>query len=123
MKTSLLKTQIQIRKKVLKQKICITFSHLKKQRPLSEIVKELANFVSRNTPFSDILCTPEALVGRRIKHKFEIDGELGETKWYSGIIVHYNGTTKAYEISYDDEDEHCFFDITIDLVNGDLILD
>ena len=57
------------------------------------------------------ICTPEALVGRRIKHKFEIDGELGETKWYCGIIVHYNGTTKAYEI---DEDEHCFFDITIE---------
>ena len=86
---------------------------------MNDIVKELADFIDQNSPFSDVLHNPETLVGRRIIHKFEVDSELGETKWYSGIIVRYNASAKTHEINYDEE-EHCFFDITIDVINGDL---
>lgn len=117
---SLIKTQIQIRKKVLNQDIHIVFSCSRKQRPVSDILKELTDFIDRNSPFSAVLCSPETLVGQRISHKFEI--AEGETKWYDGIIVNYDASTQTHEIAYDYEDESCHFDITIDIANGDLLV-
>lgn len=117
---SLIKTQMQIRKKVLNQDIHIVFSHSRKQRPVSDILKELSDFIDKNSPFSAILRSPETLVGQKISHKFEI--AEGETKWYDGIIVNYDANTKTHEIAYDYEDEPCHFDISIDVANGDLLV-
>ena len=119
-KVSLLKTQILIRKKVLKQKVNIVFSRSKKQRPLSDVIKELDDFICANSPFADALKEPESLVGKRITHKFEVDSDTGETMWFTGSIVQYDASTNTHEIVYDGEDKHCYFDIAIDLVNGDL---
>ena len=117
-KISLIKTQIQIRKTILKQDIHIVFSRLRRQRPLTDILEELANFIDENSPCSDVL--PEALVGKRISHNFEVAED--ETKWYAGTIINYSASMKTHEIAYDDEEETCHFDITIDLANGDLIV-
>lgn len=76
-----IKTQVQIRKKIMKQNIHIVFSHSRKQRPVNEVLEELRDFISRNSEFPAILLEPEGLVGSRIKHRFEIDGEM---EWYSG---------------------------------------
>ena len=47
-KLTLLKTQVQIRKKVLNQIVPITFTCSRKNRPLSDIVQELSNFIDQN---------------------------------------------------------------------------
>ena len=46
-KLSLLRTQINIRRKVLGQNIHITFSHLRKQRPLNTVIQELSFYLER----------------------------------------------------------------------------
>ena len=63
--------------------------------------------------------TSEALVGRTIMHKFEVDKA---EKWFSGVIVSYNPNTHLHEIAYDGEEEHCFFNLQEDLAMDDLII-
>ncbi len=83
-KVSFLKTQIKIRKKLLRQNIHIVFSHSRKQRPLSEVTKELSDFIDAHTPeCSSYIKDPTGLVGKHIQHRFEID-DAGSVKWYCG---------------------------------------
>ena len=111
---------MKIRKKVLGQKIHIVFSHLRKQRPVSEILEELSEFIEQNpVGFSEFVQEPTSLVGKLISHKFKIE-DTGEVKWYSGTVISYNPATKMHEISYEGEDEHCHFDVILDLLIGDL---
>ena len=65
-KLALVRTQIQIRKKILKQNIQIVLSRSRKQKPVSDIVEELSDFITRNSPFPEVLQNPGALVGSRI---------------------------------------------------------
>ena len=115
-KTKLLRNQIEIRKKVLMQDISIPFSHSKKKRPLSQIIKELADYIT-SISHKD----PSTLVGKQVKHKFK-DEDTDEEQWYSGIVIDYNTVTKLHEISYNGEVEHCHFDLMQDLIAGDLIV-
>ena len=98
-KLALLKTQVRIRKKVLKQNIHIVFTHSRKQRPLNEIVKELSLFITHETSPPAIEQDPARLVGKRIHHKFEVQ-EIREELWYYGCVIGYNTTTKLYEVPY-----------------------
>ena len=41
-------------------------------------------------------------------------------KWYTGTVLEYDCHVKTHEILYDGEQDHCFFDLTMDLINGDL---
>ena len=36
------------------------------------------------------------------------------------MVVDYDTYTKAHEVLYDEEEESCFFDLILDLLNGDL---
>lgn len=119
-KLDVIKTQVQIRKKILKQDIHIVFSRSRKQRPVNELLEELCDFITRNSDFPGIVFHPEALVGSRIKHRFEIDGEM---EWYGGVVISYDESEKVHEIAYDGEQEHCFFDLTLDIANDDLIIE
>ena len=124
-KLSLLRTQINLRKKILNQKINIVFSKNRKQRPLSQIVSELSTFIDNNpqmgeSPGIPNLSDPFSLVGREINHRFEL--ESGEQEWFHGIVISYNVATKLYEISYDGEADHQFFDLSTDLLDGDVEL-
>ena len=47
LKMSILKTQVQIRKKVLGQSVPITFTSSHKQRPVADITRELCNFITK----------------------------------------------------------------------------
>lgn len=121
-KLKLLRAQINIRRKLLKQKIQITFSHSRRQRPICEIINELTDFIDANSippEYSVILSDPYLLVGRSISHKFEME-ETREEKWFSGIIEEYNAATKLHKIIYDDEDEPCYFALTQDLIMENL---
>ena len=106
-KITLLKTQVNIRKKLLKEKIQITFSQSRKQLPINDLVKELAEHIAANSlppEYSALISNPFLLVGKSISHKFELE-ETCEEKWYRLV-------TKLYEIAYDEEDESCHFDLT-----------
>ena len=123
-KLALLREQINVRKKVFQQSINIPFTTKGKQRPLSDIIREfsahLQNEGARTVIHSTHSYTSESLVGRRVLHRFEVESE---ERWFSGFIVSYNPATCLHEIVYDDEEEHCFFNLLEDLSNGDLIVE
>ena len=93
-KLAVMREQISIRKKLLNQKINIPFTHHRKQRPLRDIIQELCNFMAKSTRVDD----PASLVGRRICHKFTVDGE---DEWYNGYVISYNALTHLHEIMCD----------------------
>lgn len=112
----LLSSQVKVRKKLLGQNITIKFSQSGRPRPLSEISQELSHFIDESF-ISTIIADPSLLVGHRIDHKFQ---ENETEKWYSGSVVDYDLGSKVHEVVYDGEQDHCFYDLKIDLLNGDL---
>ena len=120
-KRKIIREQIDIRKKVLSEKIKIPFSKNRKQRALAEIIKDFMQYLnehSRND--SEVTADLDSLVGKKVLHRF--DTQNGEEQWFSGVVVSYNAVSKLYEIAYDDEDEHCFFNLLEDMAQGDLIV-
>jgi len=119
-KLALLKLQIKMRKKLLKQDIRIFFSHFGKQRTLDDVVQELGRFIESSATslkFADGFL----LVGKRINHKFELE-DTHVDKWYSGTVVEYDPVSKLHRIRYDGEEDECQFDITVDIILGDLVV-
>ena len=103
---------------MLKQNTKIVFTNYGKQRPLSELTKEVQEMIEEfegqsmnatNTT-SDIDAT--SLVGRKINHKFSVNGE---EVWYTGNVISYNNAKKLQTIIYDGEDEPCYFNLLEDL--------
>ncbi len=122
-KIELLRTQINIRKKVLKQNINIVFSKARKQRPLADIVNDLKEFIADNPNHDPSLPTlpssdPFSLVGKEINHRFIL--ECGEEKWFRGFVLSYNANTNMHEVVYDGETDHQYFDLKEDIHNRDV---
>ena len=85
-----------------------------------QIVKEFSEFIAA-LPTCEGNCEGvQDLVGKRITHKFE--AEDSSERWYNGTIVGFNPASKLYEISYDSEEEHCYFDLEQDFMMGDTII-
>lgn len=116
-KRALLREQINVRKKVFKEVINIPFTRNRKQRPLSDIISEFSTLLECEGSASSL--TSESLVGQKVLHRFEVDNE---ERWFSGFIVCYNPLTHLHEITYDGEEEHCFFNLLEDLSKGDLVV-
>ena len=79
---TLLKTQIKIRK-VLDQIVPIVFTNNRKQRPVTDIAKELCEFIDKSTlptERAEFIKDPSTLVGKQIKHKFK-DEDSGDLQW------------------------------------------
>lgn len=136
-KLKALKMQIKFRSKVLSQShpdnSVFKFSHGGKvhsvDRLKQNLYKLLTVTVDESTPspaceqsnalsLEDILKQPEVLVGSRIKHRFELDGEL---VWYEGTVLQLNYVTNEFQVAYDDEDDVCWFPLIDDLRSGDLL--
>lgn len=118
----LLNNQVKLRQKILGQDIHIKFSHSGKQRPLPEITDELSHFIDQHShELSSFISNPSTLVGRQISHKFELE-ETNEMKWYTGSVVDYDYDTKTHKVLYDGEENYYYFDLTMDIINGDLII-
>ncbi len=121
-KLALIRMQINIRKKVLNQKITIPFSHHGKKRPLVNIIKELTDFIAANSPQPVPLPQPDfnpfSLVGKEILHKFSLDS--GEDRWFNGVVISYNAAANTHELAYDGETEHQHFNLTEDILDGDI---
>ena len=123
-KREVLKTQVQIRKKVLSQNVPITFTVNRRQRPLEDLAKELSDFIKEtDLGLPPIIKEPMTLIGRSIKHKFLNDNEDHDSfTWYVGQVLDYCDQDKTHSIKYEGEDEVCSFDLTLDFVLGDIIL-
>ena len=121
LKLSFMRTQVSIRKKVLGQTIRIVFSKSGRQRPLTEIISELADYIDVN-PFENAIFikNPSSLVGKRIIHKFELPDGFQTIKWYSGMVLDYNAVNKVHTVMYDGEEDECYFHLASDILNGDL---
>ena len=119
-KLTLLREQLNIRKKILKQDVRITFTCSRKQRPIDDIVAELSEYIACNSSAAAVLNTPVLLIGKSIKHKFIVESQ--EEKWFSGVIIDYDFETKAFDIVYEDDDEHYFFDIAQDIMLEDFVI-
>ena len=63
--------------------------------------------------------TPESLVGKKVLHKFQVEGE---EKWYNGYVVSYNAVTHLHEVAYDEEEEYYYFNLLEGIIQGDLII-
>ena len=123
-KIELLKTQIRIRKKVLCQTVPIVFTTNRKQRPLKDIIKELCDFIDESTlpaECKSFIRNPTSLIGRKVKQRF-LDEVGGTPTWYSGTVIDYSHQEKTHCLTYEGESEHCHFDLTLDLLLGDLIV-
>ena len=121
---TIIREQINIRKKLHNQKIDIPFSHHRKQRPLRDIIQDLCYFIAKTmTPSTaagiqnESVVDPASLIGRRICHKFDVDGQ---DKWYDGQVISYDALTHLHEIVYDGEEEHYYFNLLEDISQGDL---
>ena len=123
-KLDLIRTQINIRKKVLGQSLNIPFTHQRKQRPIGVIIKELSDFIyhseltESHKPTDLDLSDPMSLVGKAILHKFCL--ESGEHTWFHGIVISYNAVERTHEIAYEDEPENQHYDLTEDFNEGDI---
>lgn len=119
-KLALIREQINIRKKLLGQKINIPFTCKGKQRSLVVITEEFLQHL-QNEGACSTSCSYSAqyLVGKTVLHKFLVNKD---EKWFRGYIVNYSADTNEHEISYEDEDEHYFFNLLEDISLGDLIV-
>ncbi len=120
MKMSLVKDQINIRKKVHKQTIRIPFTQCGKKRSLDTVISELTEFItSQQESSAQSLQDPTSLVGKHIEQRFEVEGE---SQWFSGIVIGYDPSTELHEVTYygENEDEHCYFNLMEDLLQNDL---
>ena len=94
-----------------------------KQRSVKDLEKELSDFIdqdcSKNSAFAK---DPSTLIGKHISLKFKV--RESEYKWFKGTIINYDSDSKMHHIEYEEDEEPSYFDINIDLLNGDLeILD
>lgn len=125
MKHALIREQVNIRKKVLKQTVRLHLTHKGKKRPMRDIITDLSRVIEGNSDKAGLVgssceCSAESLVGRDIFHRFDVEGE---EKWYTGHVLSYNAITLLHEVVYEDEEENCcFFNLLEDFRNGDLIL-
>ena len=132
-KLKLLKLQINFRRKVLCQThsdpSVFRFSHNGKQHSVDQLKENLfcllpSVVTADDDPpsvltLADVLECPEQLVGERINHRFEVDGEL---IWYEGTVESYNSHSKEYLIAYDGEEDLCSFPLLEDIASGDLTI-
>ena len=114
LKVSFLKTQVNVRRKVLGQGIRIIFSKSGRQRALTDLISELADYIDDNPfEYSTFLKDPSSLVGKKISHKFVLPDDLQTVKWYDGVVLGYDPVDKLHTVLYDDEDgSESYFDLT-----------
>ena len=110
-KISLLKTQIQIRKKVLSEALSIPFTSSRKKRPLNDIVKELCDNMDKATLPAEcalFFTNPTSLIGRKVMHRF-VEEEDRTPTWYSGTIIEYSHEQKNHCLIYEGDPEQYHF--------------
>lgn len=134
-KKEVLKLQINFRHKVLSQthpnKDVFKFSHNRKQYCVSQLKENLFLLIGvdedeeppissdDNNQLEDTVLHPEYLIGKKIKHRFQVGKDL---VWYNGTVLNMNSKTREYQVKYEGEDDICCFALLDDIPRGDLIV-
>ena len=133
-KLRILKVQLKFRQKVLTQPYpdssIFAFSSRGKAHSLETLKEKLGKLVDdvehhenstspEQETLKDILLQPELLIGRRIKHRFEVDGEI---VWYQGVVQQLNFVTNEFQVAYEGEEDLSWFPLLDDIRSGDLLL-
>ena len=120
LKIGIIKTQVQIRRKVLGQSVPITFTSNRKQRPITDIIQELHDVIAHSdlpAEFVSFLERPMTLIGKRIKQRFQNESNNPDIcTWYEGTVTGYRASDKAHCVEYDEEEEVYYFDRDIVIV-------
>lgn len=61
------------------------------------------------------------MIGRQVKQRF-LDEEDGNSTWYLGTVIDYLPHEKKHCLTYEGESEECHFDLTLDLLLGDILI-
>lgn len=116
-KLQALKAQLDFRKKVLEQGhidnhiFCLSKS--KQKLSVDEVCSNLYQLLCPPSPNDQ-----EGLIGRRIRHKWIVDGA---EKWYDGTILDIvPGSSDWYNVKYDGEDQAISLNLVVDIEKGDL---
>ena len=120
-KMELLKVQVKLRKVVYNQEtIKLNFTKAGKKIPLAELVDQYKCLIEKN-PISDKAdyTGPKDLVGKDIWYRF-FDCDSKDYSWFRGFVLAYDEESDKFEIAYEDEEEHCFFNLLVDYSVGDL---
>ena len=125
-KLNTIREQIKVRKLFLNEKIKIWFSTAGKQKPVQQIIEEFANHLEVQSKSNQcyknlVLEDPSYLVGKRILHKFFTSDT--EEVWYAGLVIDYNHSEMHHTIQYEGEEELQKFDLTVDVTEGDLLIE
>jgi len=116
-----LKPQVKIGKTLLLQKVPIELTHCRKPCLVHKAVKKLSLFIDHDEgPIATILYNPALLVRSCIHHRFAL--EDGCHNWFNGTVQAFNATSSHYEFLHENEDEIYYYDLTQDLIMGDLII-
>ena len=111
---------------MLGQSVPITFTSSHKQHHVADITRELCNFITKTgipSEFAPFFDQPITLIGKRIKQRLQDKSDNPEScTWYVGTVIGYRVSDKAHCIKYDGEEEVCYFDLTIDFLNGDIVI-
>jgi len=112
-----LKIQLDFRHKVLEQ--CPTdksIFHMSKNKVKLTVEEVCSNLFTLFLPPSTE--DQEGLIGRRIKHKWNVNGS---EQWYLGTILDVvPGTDDWYNVQYDNEDQVLSLNLLLDIEQGDL---
>jgi E1A/CREB-binding protein len=129
-KIQALKLQIKFRDKVLNQtnidRSVFKFSHQGKAYSINQLTENLCQLFEETSSFTapsleQVSMQPEVLVGKRIKHQFEVDEKL---IWYDGVVMKLvDKARKMFEVVYDEENEEVYhFTLLDDIATGDLLI-
>ena len=130
-KKEVLKLQIKFWKKVLGQthenKDIFKFSKNKRQLSVLELKHNLLVLIGESEDAMDLLTIsrshimahPEVLIGKRIRHCFQVGDSL---EWFNGTVISMSTHSMEFEVKYDKEEETCSFTLLDDVLSGDLEL-
>ena len=132
-KKDILKLHINFRNKVLKQthtrNDLFKFSCNGKQRSVTQLKQNLLVLIGVdkqshsahiNDQLSHITLHPEILIGKKLRHRFQLGKEL---LWYIGIVMRMNSQLMEFEVQCEGEEDICWFTLLDDISSsGDLEL-
>lgn len=124
-KINAIKTQIGFRKKILDQthpnKLVFQSSHQGHKFTLAEMKENLLSLLKPEARATQEQQTvPKDLIGKRISHRWLVDGE---EEWFDGTVLGVvPGTTTWFNLLYDGEDQVVSLNLQKDIEDGDLLV-
>ena len=117
-KLQALKVQLDFRRKVLEQKYDNrTVFYLSKDKRKLSVEEVCRNLYKLLLPATNI-CDQEGLIGKRIRHRWNVDGS---EQWYLGTILDIvPGTDDWYNVKYDNEEQVLSLNLLLHIEKGDL---